>query len=547
MSPQDEVHSAVRTSTLAGVTSPIRRSAVVRYPAQTAGLRRGWRSDTLPVSPGSPITSAKETHTSIAGRAAAGVAWNFATGLSVKALGLGGTLLLTRFLGPGDFGDVWAAVIVVDTATRFADYNLGNYVVTRQTDPNLTFQAFVYHVGAMASACLVVTLFRHPIASALGSPGVAAYVPWLALARVLLQISRIPESTLYRALRFRTLALIRAGGDVAYTVVSVLLAPVLGGATVVAGNLARAATLTGTILARSNRSEWLQPGALRLSAARDMVSFGFPLSAKSLVDNLSSSWDNLLVSRFFGNQVMGQYRLAYNLADITGLVTDAMSDVLLPSLARLDLFRQRLALPRIAAMMGLVIFPLITGLALVAPLAVTALLAPQWAGVAPLLTILCFKSVPVPFDAVFASYFAARGRTTVMMCLGMAKLALVLGFLLTLGQLGPRWACFAVVLAFHLSSVLALLAGWRLEQLSPGPLIAATLRPLAASALMAAAVLLFRITMARWMPMPVWLDLALEVTVGAFAYVGAAFLVARPTAIAFIDVARGLVFRKAAQ
>lgn len=510
-------------------------------------LSGDFLSATLSVSAGITITSVKETHTSVADRAAAGVAWNFAAGLSVKALGLGGTLVLTHFLAPAEFGDVSAAVIVVETATRFANYNLGTFVITRRTDASQTFQALVYHVGAMATACLVVTLFRHPISDVLGTPGMAGYIPWLALATLLLQVSRIPEATMYRSLRFRTLALTRAAGELAYTIVSVSLAPFLRGGAIVAGNLARAVTLTATILARSNRNEWLQPVAPRLSTASEMMRFGFPLSTRTLSDKLSTSWDNLIVSRLFGSHVMGQYALAYNLADITGQVAEYISDVLLPSLARLDVERQRLALPRVSAMMGLVLFPLIVGLAVVAPLLVAALLAPRWAGVAPMLAILCFRSVPVPFNSVFASYFAARGRTKAIMYLGIARLALVLGFLLTLGPLGPLWACVAVVLAFHLSSLLHLLVGWRLEKLAPGPLVAATLRPLLASGLMALAILLFRMTVEAWVPMPVWLDLALEVCVGALAYAGAAFLIARPTAREFIEVVRGVIFRRAAQ
>ena len=244
---------------------------------------------------------------------------------------------------------------------------------------------------------------------------------------------------------------------------------------------------------------------------------------------------------------MGQYALAYNLADITGQVSEYISDVLLPALSRLDVDRQRLALPRISAMMGLVLFPLIAGLAVVAPLVVTALLAPRWAGVAPMLAILCFRSVPVPFDSVFTSYFAARGLTKPVMYLSMVKLALVLGLMLTLGRLGPTWACVAVVLAFHLSSLLYMFAGWRLEQLAPRPLILATVRPLIASGLMAATVLLFRMTVEAWFPMPVLLDLALEVAVGGVAYVAAAFLVARPTALEFLEVARGVVRRGVSQ
>ncbi len=481
---------------------------------------------------------------SVARQAAAGVAWNIAAGLSVRALGLVGTLVLTRFLAPGEFGDVMMAGVVVDTAARVANYNLGLFVITHRSDAGEAFQAFVYHVGAIASACLAVTFFRYPIADALGSPGMTRYIPWLAFAMVLLQTSRIPESTLHRAMRFRVLATTRALGEIAYTVVSVGLVPFLRAGAVVAGNLARAATFTAVIVTRSDRSEWLRPVALRLSTARRMLRFGFPLSTRTLAETFSASWDNLLVSRLFGTEVMGQYVLAYRLADIAGEVAEYISDVLLPSLSKLEVDRQRLALPRISAMMALVLFPLIGGLAVVAPAMVNALLDPRWAGVAPMLAILCFRSVPVPINAVLWPYFAARGRTVFLMYLGMVRLALVLGFILTLGRLGPLWACLAVVLAFLLSSLIQVFVGSRLEHLKPGPLLAAVVRPLVASGLMVAVVLLFRATIEAWIAMPAMLALGLEVGVGAAGYAAAAFLVVRPTTLEFIGVVRGVIARK---
>ena len=484
---------------------------------------------------------------SVSRQAAAGVAWNLAAGLSTRALGLVGSLILTRFVEPAEFGDVSAAVVVVATATRFADYSLGSYVMTRQTAPSVTFQAFGYHLGAIATACLAVTLFRQAIAAAVGDPDIARYVPWLALAAVLTHVARIPEATLYRALRFRTLATARAIGDVVYTVVSVSLVPFLRAGAVVAGNLARAVAFTATIVARSDRSEWFRPAALRLATAKEMLRFGVPLSARNLAETLASTWDILLVGRLFGSQVMGEYALASSLADIAGQVAEYIGEVLLPSLANLDVDRQRLALPRVSAMMALVLFPVIAGLAVVAPTLTGAMLPPHWADLAPMLAILCFRSVPIPVNSVFWSYFAVRRRTTPIMYIGMAKLALVVGLLLTLGRSGPLWACVAVVLAFQLTALLQVFVGWRLEHLPPGPLIATTLRPLVASGLMAVVVLLFRATIEAWMNTPIQMALVLELGVGLAAYAGTAFLVARPTTIEFIRVVRGVVSRKRSQ
>ena len=86
---------------------------------------------------------------SVARQAATGVAWNFVAGLSGRALTLAGTLFLTRFVAPAEFGEVAAAVVAVGMATQFANFNLGSYVMTHPTDAATAFQAFVYHVAGI--------------------------------------------------------------------------------------------------------------------------------------------------------------------------------------------------------------------------------------------------------------------------------------------------------------------------------------------------------------------------------------------------------------
>ena len=481
---------------------------------------------------------------SVARQAAAGIAWNFVAGLAVRALGLAGTLFLTRFVAPADFGDISAAVVAVGMATQLANFNLGSYVMTHPTDAAAASQALVYHVAAIGAACLGVTLLRDPIAQSLGSPGMSQYVPWLALSTLLMQASRIPEATLYRALRFRALALTRSVGEVVYTVVSVSLSPFLRGGAIVAGNLARSATFTAMIIARSNRSEWLKRPALHTSTARDMLKFGAPLSAKSIADSFAISWDKLLISRFFGTHSMGQYALAFNLSDLTGQVADYMGDVLQPSLSRLNVERQRLALPRVTALMALVLFPLTAGISVVSPVVTAAFLDPRWRDVAPMLSILCLRSVPLPLTWVLGAYFAARRRTQPLMYLGVVKLALIVGCIMAFGRSEPLWACAAVVLASQVYGLAYLWVGWRLEQLRPKALFAATVRPLLAAALMTAAVFAFRAGLAAFLTIPAKVALLLEVGVGAVAYAGAALLVARPTVLEFWELVRGVIARK---
>src|SRR5277367_4912895 len=62
---------------------------------------------------------------SIETKAARGVAWNMATGVGTRVFGLVGTLALTRFIAPAEFGEVSAAAICVLSATQLTFFAVG--------------------------------------------------------------------------------------------------------------------------------------------------------------------------------------------------------------------------------------------------------------------------------------------------------------------------------------------------------------------------------------------------------------------------------------
>jgi lipopolysaccharide exporter len=485
---------------------------------------------------------------SIAARAASGAAWNLTAGIAVRILGLAGTLALTRFLAPAEYGEVSVAVVTVMMTVRFATLGLGPYIIARRAGASEAFEAFVYHNMFVGAACLAVTAARHPIGEALGSPGMSQYVPGIALAAFLTQVAHVPSATLIRDLHFRVVALTRAAGEVTYTLVSVAFASLLGGATIVAGNLARSLLVSALIFARADWRLWLRLTRPRWETLRRMLGFGLPLTAGGLTQMVTTTGDNLLVANLYGPAIMGEYNLAYNLATIpSGHVAEHMGDVLLPSFAKVSDAQRRAALPRAAMLIALVVFPLSIGLAVVAPSAVAALLDPRWAEVAPMLAILTAVNLPHPLDWVVGAYFASRGRTRPLMVIGLARVALVFGSILTIGRGGPIWACIAVAVAFLFAGTLAPVVGSRLENLPLRPLFGSVARPLVACAFMVAEVLVVRSLLSSVGIPTGWTTLLLETTSGAVAYLLAVAVFAREGGLELLRLVRGLTERRGPQ
>src|SRR6202035_2399049 len=63
---------------------------------------------------------------SIERRAARGGAWDMAAGVGTRVVGLVGTLVLTRFIAPADYGEVSAAAVCVLSANQLLVFAFGN-------------------------------------------------------------------------------------------------------------------------------------------------------------------------------------------------------------------------------------------------------------------------------------------------------------------------------------------------------------------------------------------------------------------------------------
>jgi PST family polysaccharide transporter len=485
---------------------------------------------------------------SIAGNAVRGAGWTILTGIFSRALGLVGTLALTHFLAPDVQGEVSDAYIVVLTANMFTTLGVLHYLVAKPKDagPEVGFHITVVHLTIGAVALALVTLLRDQFGVALNAPNMGMYVPGFAVALFLERMGQIPERILARHMLFRKIGLGRTYSEITYSIVSVLLAMTgMGGMAIVWGNIARSAIYLACMFINCDRREWLQPCKLRREVLRPVFAFGLPLAIGSWASFASRRWDNLVISAMFGPRIVGEYNLAYNLADIPAIqVGEQVGEVLLPSFAHMPPAERKDALIRSTGLLSLVIFPLAVGLGAVAPSLVKTLLRPEWAGVAPMLMVLSALSVTRPFGFTIASYLQASNLPRAAMWLNLSKVAILLGSVVLLGQLGPLWACVGVGVAFGIQAHASMAVVAQKDAIRIGAFLRPCVGPLLACVPMALAVTGVRIGLAELGLDARGVSLVVELVVGAVTYVLSAFLFARTVTRELLDLVRAAARRR---
>ena len=483
---------------------------------------------------------------SLAHKAARGALWTVISSMGGRAVGVVGTLVLTRFLAPEVVGEVSDAAILCMTANWITTWGFGQYTVVKGATREVAWQATVFYVVLGLVAVALVILLAGDLTPLFGAPRAAQYVPGMALAIFIRRIGAMPERMLTQRMDFRASGLSLALGEAAFTATALPLAIAgWGGWSMIIANIVKSIVAVWILVRAAGVRSWATPSKLSWMRIKEMLRFGVPLGIQGVAHMASRYWDNLAISFYFGPASLGAYNMAYNLADIPAVqVGEQIALVLLPSIASLPPARRARALERSTALLSLVIFPLAIGLGLVAyPLIAWILPAGAWQEVAPLLTVLACLSVFRPITWVLSAYMEAEQKTGRLMFLELAKVAFLIAGIAALAPLGLRVAAGAVGLAFGLTAIGGILMIVR-HGPSPARLAAGFIQPLAACAVMAAAVWLVHQLVRDVHPA---LCVTIEIAVGAVAYVVAALAICRESARDLLYLLQHALRRNTAQ
>ncbi|HEU0035466.1 MAG TPA: oligosaccharide flippase family protein [Kofleriaceae bacterium] len=469
----------------------------------------------------------------LAHKAARGALWTIVSSMGGRAVGLIGTVLITRFLHPKDMGEVATATIIAMVANWVSIWGFGQYAVVKGRGPDAneaTWHATLGYLVVGAFALGLVALFGGRIMPLINAAEAAPYVPGMALALYIRRIGAIPERVLTRQMNFRASGLALAFGEMVYTVAALAMAAGgLGGWAIVIANIIQSCAVVAIICLAAGKAAWT-PTRIRAERIKDMLRYGLPLGIQNMAAQAARYLDRPVVSYFFDPTAVGVYGLAYSVADVPAIqVGEQIALVLMPSMAELPHERRAAALERSSALLSLIIFPLAVGLGLVAyPLISLVLPHNEWQEVAPLLSVLACLSVFRPITWVLSAYFEAEAKTNRLMVLELAKLALLLGGIALLSPFGLRVAAGAVGIAFGLTAVLGVITVSR-EGPSTRRLLVGFLQPVAACAVMGLAVWAsYRLLGILGLDHPA-IQLPVMIVSGAIAYIASALILARET------------------
>lgn len=390
-----------------------------------------------------------------------GLRWTMIGRPVVELANLFGAAVLARLVGPAEFGRYAIALIVLGLAnvpTQAVQYSI---VQRNEVDRDHLKTGVTLTILMGLAVCAFCLAASYTVVPMLFGAETAVLVRLMIPACFINSVNTVQVATLTRRLEFRRLSIQDMTISLVGVSVSIALAVIgLNGKAMVFGVLA------GSIAGYTLVCSWVLPTipSFRLQAARDLLRSGIAAASgqASLVG--FQNCDYVIVGARVSALQAGYYFRAYSLAVVyQNKVTQVMTSVGFPVLSRAasedEVHRLR---QRMVHSITVILFPLLTALAIVAPTFVVWFYGPAWrAAVVPVQLLTIGGAAMVVAQAATVAMLAT-GRARAMMWWGWGHFLVYGGAVFVVARLGlPAVAAAAVVVhvTFLLISYLMMTRG----------------------------------------------------------------------------------------
>ena len=377
-----------------------------------------------------------------------GVKWSALGRFSTYAIQFALGIVIARRLDPADYGVIGMLAIFMAIAQTFVNSGFGNALIRKndRTDVDCS-TAFYFNVVVAVLLYWILFLAAPAIAAFYEMPLLAEVVRVYSLTLVIDSLGIVPRALRSVAVDFKT----QAYASVVSVVVSGLVGLYLAYAgfgvwalvwQAVIGSCVSVAVIW--VLAR-----WRPLLAYSWASFRAMFSYGSKLLASNLLHTIYTHASSLLIGKFYTPAELGNYDRGNTIASLPSLrLGDVLHRVTFPILSKLQEDDERLkeVYHKYVAVTSLVIFFVMTLLAVMAKPLVLLLLTEKWLGAVPFLRVFCFAYM---FDSICRlnnNMLFVKGWSGLFLKLEIIKKAVVTPFFLLAIPYGPLVICYVAVL-----------------------------------------------------------------------------------------------------
>ena len=361
-----------------------------------------------------------------------GLFWKFGERITAQFISLFVSIILARLLAPEDYGTVTLTMVFITIANVFVSSGFGNALIQKKGADNLDFSSIFFINIGFSIIIYFILFFSAPyIAAFYDMPIMSPALRVLGIRIILAAVNNVQQTYVSKNMLFKRFFWSTLIGTLVSGVVGVIIAYCGGGVWALVVQYLTNTCMDTLILWITVR--WRPDFAFSWSRAKGLISYGWKLLASSLLDTGYSQLRSLVIGKIYTSSQLAYYdqgrRYTYFLI---GNINTSISNVLLPamSLAQDDRERVKQMTRRSIQISSYLIWPLMTGLAVIAEPFIKLILTEKWLPCVPYLRIFCFVYVLWPIHTSNLQAINAMGRSDMFLKLEVIKKIVSLGLLL---------------------------------------------------------------------------------------------------------------------
>lgn len=384
-----------------------------------------------------------------------GIAWNIANMLVSRGASVVFTLFLARFLMPEAFGLMAMVAICYALADTLMSAGFGQAIIRQKsidaTDlstaflANLAFSVIAYGLIYAAAPWAASFYEQGELTPLIRVTGLVLFINALKVVQLAL---------MNRDMDFKGLMRVNSTATIVAGTVAVSMAYAGMGVWSLVAQFMVAAAVSTAILWFS--SDW-RPGFLfSMASFKSMFGFGSRLTLENVLNVLYENSYVLVIGKLFSPETTGLYYFAKRIRDlIVDQANSAVQQATYPAMARIQDENAGLKAMyrRIIQLLFFVIAPALLALVVLAQPLFEIAFNPRWLPAVPYLQLLCLAGLFLPVHAVNFNMLKVKGRTDLVVYLGLIKKALHLGLLAACAPFGMEAILVSQIIAMTLSSL----------------------------------------------------------------------------------------------
>jgi len=387
-------------------------------------------------------------------RTTRGIGWTFASQVTRLVVTFTVTAILAHLLSPRDFGLMAMVVVFMNVFLVMNDMGLPAALIQKKeiTEEHIS-SAFWLNLAEGLVLTGILALLSPVIAGFYGRSALTAIVLVLSTTLFISSFGMIQLALFSKDLDFKLPAVAEIISVVLSGGVAVAMAYGGSGVWSLVGQAVSYSVLLAALL--WFMSGWTPKFIFRWSAAWELLSFGLHLMGFGLVNYFNRNLDNLLIGKFEGAATLGFYNLAYRLLLFPlQSISTVIGRVMFPALSTIQDNKEKVRQGYISAnrYIATITFPLMTGLAILAPQFVRVFFGIKWDRSIFLIQVLAFAGLFQSVETTVGWLFQSQGRTDILLKWGIFSAAVCAGAF----GIGLLWSAEGVAVAYLIVELLLL-------------------------------------------------------------------------------------------